>query len=77
VAPPLGTPSGRERHAQEHASTAQRLLDIPAPRCARPTRVRRVRRRSDVAARDVAGGARSDVPRQNQFAEEVFKHDFL
>jgi hypothetical protein len=50
---------------------------LPAPRRACPTRVRCVRRCSDVAARDVAGRARSGVPRQIQFAEQVFKRDFL
>jgi hypothetical protein len=30
-----------------------------------------------VAARGVAGKARSGVPRQIQFAEQVFKRDFL
>jgi hypothetical protein len=73
----LAPPSGRERHAQEHAGAAQRQLDILSPRRVRPTRVRRVWWCSDVAARDVAGRARSSVPRQNQFAEQVFKCDFL
>jgi hypothetical protein len=70
-------PSGRGRHAQEHTDAAQGPLDIPAPRRARPTRVRRVRRRSDVAAHDVALGTRSGVREPNQFAESIFKFDFL
>jgi hypothetical protein len=70
-------PNGRGCHAQEHTGAAQGLLDIPAPRCARPTRVRRVRWRSDVAVHDAALGTRSGVREPNQFAESIFKFDFL
>jgi hypothetical protein len=70
-------PSGRGRHAQEHTGAAQGQLDIPAPRRVRPTRVQRIRRRSDVAAHDVAIGTRSGVPDPKQFAESIFKFDFL
>jgi hypothetical protein len=69
--------SGRGRHAQEHTSTVQGPLDIPTPQCARSTRVRRVRRRSDVAAHDVTLGTRSGVHEPNQIAESIFKFDFL
>jgi hypothetical protein len=41
---PLGTPSGRGRHAQEHAGAAQRLAGTAVPRRARPLRVRCVQR---------------------------------
>jgi hypothetical protein len=67
-------PSGRGRHAQEHTGAVQGPLDIPTPRRARPTRVRR---RSDVAAHDVALGTRSGVREPNQFAESIFIFDFL
>jgi hypothetical protein len=70
-------PSGRGCHAQEHTSAAQGPLDIPAPRRAHPTRVRHVQRRSDVVAHDVALGTRSGVREPNQFAESIFKFDFL
>jgi hypothetical protein len=70
-------PSGRGRHAQEHTGAAQGPLSIPAPRRARPTRVRRVRRRSDMATHDVALGTRSGVHEPNRFAESIFKFDFL
>jgi hypothetical protein len=69
-------PSGRGRHAQEPAGAAHGPLDIPAPRRACPTRVRRVRRRSDVSVHDVVLGVRSDVCEKKQFAESVFKIDF-
>jgi hypothetical protein len=47
------------------------------PRRAHPTRVRRIRRCSDVAAHDVAPRARSGVREQKQFDESIFKFDFL
>jgi hypothetical protein len=40
---PLGAPSGRGRHAQEHVDAAQRPAGAPVPRRAFPSRVRRVR----------------------------------
>jgi hypothetical protein len=69
--------SGRGRHAQDHTGAAQGPVDIQAPRCARPTRVRRVQQRSDVAAHDVALGTSSSVREPNQFAESIFKFYFL
>jgi hypothetical protein len=50
---------------------------FPTHRHARPTRVRRVRRHSDVAVHDVTPGALSGIRKQNQFAELIFKFDFL
>jgi hypothetical protein len=70
-------PSGHGRHAQEPAGAVHGPLDIPTPRRERPTWVRHVRRCSDVAAHDVALGVRSGVREQKQFAESVFKIDFL
>jgi hypothetical protein len=43
-----------ERHGRVHTVAAQRPVITPAPRRARLTRVRLVRRCADVAARDVA-----------------------
>jgi hypothetical protein len=66
-----------ERHGGVHADAAQQPLVTPAPRRARPTWVRHIRRRSDMAAHDVALGVRSGVHEKKQFAESVFKIDFL
>jgi hypothetical protein len=57
------------RHGGVHVGAAQRPAVTPAPRRARPTRVRRVRRRTDVAARDVAAERAPAFPGQIQFAE--------
>jgi hypothetical protein len=43
-----------DRHGGVHADAAQRPMVTPVPRRARLTRVRHVRRSTDVAARDVA-----------------------
>jgi hypothetical protein len=66
-----------ERHGGVHADATQRPVVTPAPRRACPTRVRHVRRRFDVAAHDIALGVCSSVREQKQFAESVFKIDFL
>jgi hypothetical protein len=59
------------------AVTAQRLMVALAPRCARPTRVRRVRRLADVVTLDVAAERAPVFPGKFQFADTVFKHVFL
>jgi hypothetical protein len=66
-----------EHHGGVHADIAQQPVVTPAPRHACLTRVRHVRQRSDVVAHDVALGVRSSVREQKQFAESVFKIDFL
>jgi hypothetical protein len=70
-------PSSCGRHAQEHTGGTQGPLDIPAPRRAQPTRVRRLRRCSDVVVHDVALGTHSGVREPKQFAESIFKFVFL
>jgi hypothetical protein len=62
-------PRGRGRHAQEHTGAAQGSLDTRAPRRVHPARVRRIRRRSDVARARRHTGARSGVRVQKRFAE--------
>jgi hypothetical protein len=59
------------------AVTAQRPMVAPAPRRARLTRVRRVRRLADVVALDVATESAPVFPGKFQFANTVFKHVFL
>jgi hypothetical protein len=57
------------RHGGVHADAAQRTAVTPVPQRARLTRVRRIRRRADVAARDVEAERAPAFPRQIQFAE--------
>jgi hypothetical protein len=76
LAPP-GTAHLPRRHGGVHADAAQRPVVTPAPRRAHPTRIQHVRRRSGVAAHDVALGVCSGVREQKQFVESVFKIDFL
>jgi hypothetical protein len=72
----LARPTCHDRHGGVHADAAQRPVVTPAPRRARPTRVRHVRRSTDVAACDVAAeralAFQGDFNLLNRFSNTIF-----